>query len=508
MNIADDFREGRRVATPIWLVNSPDFRATRATLAKVRVNGEDTPPIVDWNTVQGHRGLNQQGKEAASLMGPPEETATAPVMCLNKALELPGGTMLFMVVESQRTLEDLGVAQAIANLRDPFMSDRRTLVVLGRNLKMPPLVAEDVPVLWEDLPDTGEITSIVAKLIVTANEKIAAKDPTAKPVPVADGDLERSASLLRGLNRFAIGEGFSRHLHRSGIDFAGLAENRRGVIEEGTGRALLFDRGDESFADIGGLNQIKKFAMRLAQGGMPPTALVRIEEIEKAMAGANPGASGDSGVSADQLGVLLTEMEDNGWAGLIAVGPPGSGKSLLSKAMGKAFRAPSLSLDMGAMKSSLVGSSEAKMRQTMSVLKGFAGRGAFFVATSNKLDVIPPELRRRFRYGIWMTDLPTEEERASIWKLHMARCGIPAGTQRPSDVGFTGADIRNVCELASKDRLNCSLMEASEYIVPVFRSDPDGIAKLRAAADGKYLNASAPGAYQKPAVKEGRQLSI
>ena len=63
----------------------------------------------------------------------------------------------------------------------------------------------------------------------------------------------------------------------------------------------------------------------------------------------------------------------------------------------------------------------------------------------------------------------------------------------PRSKGWTGADIRNCCEVAW--RLNISLVEASKFITPVSQSDPESIAKLRKMADGRFLSASYPGVY-------------
>ena len=233
----------------------------------------------------------------------------------------------------------------------------------------------------------------------------------------------------------------------------------------------------------------------------------RIEEIEKAMGGSGSAGLGDtSGVSQDQLGVLLTAMEDNDWTGLIMVGPAGAGKSLISKGMGNTYKVPSMNLDLGANKGSFVGQSEGKIRKTVGILKSFAGRGAFFIATSNGLASIPPELKRRFRYGTWYCDLPTAEERKSIWRINLKRFGLDARQDKPDDADFTGSDIRNVCDLAY--RLKCPLTEAVEFIVPVAKSDPAAIVRLRESAHGKYLSATTPGAYIKPEVKQGRAVVL
>lgn len=104
-----------------------------------------------------------------------------------------------------------------------------------------------------------------------------------------------------------------------------------------------------------------------------------------------------------------------------------------------------------------------------------------------------------------MFDLPTKEEREAIWQINLKRYELDANQPRPDDTDFTGSDIRNVCDLAY--RLCCPLKQARKFIVPVAKSDPAAILKLREAADGKFLSASTDandGVYRKPEKATGR----
>ena len=120
--------------------------------------------------------------------------------------------------------------------------------------------------------------------------------------------------------------------------------------------------------------------------------------------------------------------------------------------------------------------------------------------------MIPPELRRRFKAGIWFFDLPTDEEKIPIWGIHRKAYEIPKDDPKPSDEEWTGAEIRNCCEMAWA--LDTTLVEASKYILPVAKSSPDAVRKLREAASGKWFSASYEGAYQlKTFKKAGRKVN-
>ncbi len=125
--------------------------------------------------------------------------------------------------------------------------------------------------------------------------------------------------------------------------------------------------------------------------------------------------------------------------GIMLLGPPGSGKSALAKALGNETNRPTLVLDVGALMGSLVGATEANVRRALKIvdamapavlfldevekaLAGVSGSGAtdsgvgarlfgsllgwlndhtsdvFTVCTSNDISKLPPEFGRSKRF--------------------------------------------------------------------------------------------------------------
>jgi SpoVK/Ycf46/Vps4 family AAA+-type ATPase len=182
-------------------------------------------------------------------------------------------------------------------------------------------------------------------------------------------------------------------------------------------------------------------------------------------------------------------MQDFNIPGMILVGHAGTGKSEIAKGAGNVAQCPVISIDTGAMKDSLVGGSELRIRAAMDVFKAVSQGKGLFIATCNKISSLPPELRRRFTLGTFFVDLPTEEERAMIWPIWIKRFDIkPAKQPLPECDGWTGAEIKACCETAYRTGL--TLKQAAAFVVPVIKSAPEAVEALRKLASNRFIDAS------------------
>jgi len=230
--------------------------------------------------------------------------------------------------------------------------------------------------------------------------------------------------------------------------------------------------------------------------------------------------------------------------GILMLGVQGCGKSLCAKAVSNHWQLPLLRFDMGRMFGSLVGSSEENVRRAISVAesvapailwvdeidKAFAGSqgsGAtdggttarvfgtfltwlseksapvFVVATANDISQLPPELLRKGRLDeIFFVDLPSEEERTEIFRIHLAKRGRPpeqfdlAALVGPSK-DFSGAEIEEAINSALYDAFYSQqplttphILEALGQTVPLARTMDEQINRLRSWAEGRARNAS------------------
>jgi SpoVK/Ycf46/Vps4 family AAA+-type ATPase len=225
--------------------------------------------------------------------------------------------------------------------------------------------------------------------------------------------------------------------------------------------------------------------------------------------------------------------------GLLIAGIPGTGKSLTAKATATVFGRPLLKLDAGRLFGSLVGQSEANLRQVLQtaesiapcvlwideIEKGFAGSKSssssdggtgsrvfgsfiswmqektapvFVVATANDVSSLPPELLRKGRWDeLFFTDLPDAEERETIWRIQIEKHGrdpslFSTDGLAVSSEGYTGAEIEQTVVDAlykafAEDRepVTADMLSAMDETVPLSKLMADQIESLRKWAKGR-----------------------
>ncbi|GDX40067.1 hypothetical protein LBMAG21_03590 [Armatimonadota bacterium] len=481
------FKAARRVSTPLIAIRTPDPASTIETL--VCGFEENPPPFLQWDVIRGLAGVSEAGNSALALFGSEAiEVSQNPVEALILAAKLPERSILFLH-NSHRYTEQPAVAQAIWNLRDLYKSNKRTLVLLCPVLCLPAELVQDVWVLEEALPNSEQLATLVRAQYECAQATNSLPD-------LCEAVVLHAVDATIGLFAFPAEQAIALSITPDGLDIPSLWERKRQMIEQTPGLSVW--RGGETFADIGGVQNAKTFLTRLVNGKEPPRAVVFIDEIEKALA----GSMGDSsGVSQSFLGTLLSWMQDKEAQGCLFLGPPGAAKSAVAKAIGNTVGIPTISFDLSGMKASLVGESETNLRMALDVVQAVSQGRALFVATCNSLSALAPEIRRRFKEVTMFFDLPDSEERKVIWDIYLRKYGVSLDGMEdenlvlPPNEGWTGAEIKQCCELAY--RLDCSLVEASAYIVPVSKSAADQIDNLRSQAQGRFVSASYPGVFDK-----------
>ena len=478
-DFVETLKAALRVSTPLVAVRTPDPAGTVETVLGVLNGKGDETPVLHWDVMRGLAGLNEAGKSEARRVldgGDPAITSVRPSDALTLAEKLGQDAILFFA-NGQRFFTDAVVAQGIWNLRDSFKAKGCMLALLmASGSTLPPELAEDVFLMDEPLPSAEDLGRIVASTFSSAG------------LPEPDTEVSGKAiDAVIGLAAFPAEQALAMSVTKNGLDMAGLWERKRQIIEQTPGLGVW--RGGETFDQIGGVENVKAFLRAVIAGAEPPRVVVFIDEIEKHLAGTGTDLSG---VKTEMTGALLTWMQDRRADGCIFIGPPGAAKSAVAKATGNTAGIPTIAFDLAGMQSSLVGASGDRLRTALKVVDAVSQGRTLFIATCNKIATLPPELRRRFTLGTFFFDLPSVEERGTIWRIY-TRKYVTSG-EPPGDEGWTGAEIEECCRKAY--RLKIPLQEAARYIVPVSRSASEEIKSLQLQASGKFISASAPGVYQ------------
>ena len=178
--------------------------------------------------------------------------------------------------------------------------------------------------------------------------------------------------------------------------------------------------------------------------------------------------------------------------GILMLGVPGTGKSAFCKALGHETGRPTVILDVGALKGSLVGQTEERTRRALAQIdqmapcicmvdeieKALAGVQAsgqtdsgvtaglfgtllswlndhesdvFFVATCNDIRKLPPEFSRseRVRRNLLPGPARPGPEGCDLADLPGPLWAGSRSQRRPRDLDWTGAEIKACCRLAA-----------------------------------------------------------
>jgi hypothetical protein len=488
MNLTDQLTDYVHAAfSGLWVHSFEPDEAEREITQLAREHGWK---LAAWDVAGGLR--------LAPAAGGPQLEAGAgdPLAALRAlpALADPQGTALLLLHNFHRFLGNPEVVQTTFAQLVAGKQQRTFLVVLAPVVQLPVELEKLFVVLEHALPDRAQLERIARELTSDSPEDLPQGE-----------DLQRVLDAAAGLTRYEAEGAFALSLTRhNALRPQSIWELKAQALKKNN--LLTLHRGGERFDDLGGLASLKDFCLRALRPGRPVKA----------------------------RGVLL-------------LSPPGCGKSQFCRALGNEVGRPTLVLDIGALYGSLVGATEANVRQALRALdamapcvafldeieKALAGVGSsgdsgvatrlfgavltwlsdhesdvFVVATSNDISKLPPEFTRAERWdSVFFLDLPVAAEKDLIWSLYRRQFGIPESQARPDDTAWTGAEVKSCCRLAAL--LDQPLTQAAHHVVPVAVTAAEQVERLRAWASGRCLSASAPGVYRRDgesSPKPGRRV--
>ena len=225
--------------------------------------------------------------------------------------------------------------------------------------------------------------------------------------------------------------------------------------------------------------------------------------------------------------------------GVLVMGISGCGKSLSVKAVATCFGLPLYRIDMIEIFSGRHGKPEGAFVQACHMLESMApavvwfdeieaginaqakegelgrifgffltwmqekARGLFVGATANRIDLLPAEMIRKGRFDeVFFVDLPLDDERLEIFRVHLRRRGVdPTGFRmeplKKFTKGWTGAEIEQcvvsaltTARLHDRDVTDEDLFNTTARIVPLSKTMKEQVDLIRNWAFDRAVRAS------------------
>ena len=374
----------------IWIRTKEEERLEK--IIKFSCERLNIKRYASWDCVSGIKGLiNEEGNFSNNPLG-----------VLNWLKEqTPEVSTILLVKDFHKFYEDPSINRTIKELSSSLKETNHNLIISSHLFPSSEELDELMTIINLPLPNQKELKNLIKKIALNTNSNLN------------EQVLNELSSASSGLTETKVKQVTAKVLTQRGKlskeDIKDILEEKKQVIARS--EILEFFEAKSSQDDIGGLNVLKVWLNQ------------RYRAFSK---------------EAKDYGLPIPK-------GVLLVGAQGTGKSLTAKSISKSWSMPLLKLDVGRLFSSLVGSSEARTRETIlraeamspcilwidEIDKGFGGdarsdggtsqrvlaslltwmaekeSSVFVIATANAIDKLPAELLRKGRFDeIFFLDLP------------------------------------------------------------------------------------------------------
>ncbi|MGA3142326.1 MAG: AAA family ATPase [Verrucomicrobiota bacterium] len=517
MNFQTELETLIRARYPIlYIISSEEMRVQNVV---VEIAAKRQKKVFEWSyntgivpagtSIQSHKNRNVTTKD--------------PLAALDQVIEqVEPAIFIFKDFHPFLTKNNFAIVRKLKEIALHLKNSFKTIILVSPVLEIPTELEKEVTVLNYPLPAREDLNALLDKIIADVKQFAQVK------IDLDDAGRERLLQAALGLTLGEAENVFAKIIVKDerlcGDDVIEVFAEKQQIIRKSG--LLEYYTTEENFANIGGLAVLKDW--------MDKRAAAFTKE-------------------ARAFGLPAPK-------GILMLGVQGCGKSLCAKAVSTRWQLPLLRFDMGRMFGSLVGSSEENVRRAIAVAesvapailwvdeidKAFAGSqgsGAtdggttarvfgtfltwlsektapvFVVATANDISQLPPELLRKGRLDeIFFVDLPSQEERKDIFRIHLNRRGRAAdkfdlealaGASKDS----SGAEIEEAINsalydafYAKQDITTESVLATLSQTVPLAKTMDEQINRLRSWAEGRARNASVPRDTQKASTTRRMEL--
>lgn len=483
---------------PILYLTTFEYDRTKQKLRGVAKNLNKNFQFYEWNCVDGlgKRDLNEGGLKLTENVEEPEQLLKHISNQTEKA-----DNEIYVLEDFHDFITERNIKIQLRQLAEKLRFYRKHIIIVSSVLSLPIELEKYITVLEMPLPGRVDLEVVLNSVSKNAKKEID-NDLKKKLIDAALGMTVMEADLAYCLA--AVRDDFGINSPRT------VAFEKEQIIKKSG--LLDYFQVNESLKNVGGMDNLKDW----------------LEKRKQAF-----------DFKAQNWG--LAEPK-----GLLLLGVPGCGKSLTAKCIASLWNMPLLRLDIGKVFQGEVGSSENNIRRAIATaeavapcvlwideiekgLSGVQSSGAtdggttsrifstiltwmqektqpvFVVATANDISQLPPELLRKGRFDeIFFVDLPSEEDRKSIFSIHLAK-----NNQKPENFGldklakeskgFNGAEIEECVKEAmftaytenpNEPKLQIvHLLNAIKDTVPLSKTMKDQIEFLRKWANSRAKQA-------------------
>ncbi|MGL5080136.1 MAG: stress-responsive protein Ycf46 [Microcoleaceae cyanobacterium] len=469
----------------IYLITSEEERSeqTIARIAQVERQRE----VYIWTLTRGLVKCDQPRTAVQSNTVSPQ----AAIEWVIRHREPNGGGSIYVFKDLHPFKDSPEVTRCLRDAVASFRGTSKAIILMSPVHAIPIELEKEVVVLDFPLPTMEELGQVLSTQLEKARTRKVTTEAREKLLKAALGLTRDEAEKVYRKSYVT-----RKQLTESEVDIV-LTEKKQLIRRNGI---LEYIEVDETIDSVGGLEELKRwlrqrsnaFTERAREYGLPQPK------------------------------------------GMLILGVPGCGKSLIAKTTSRLWGLPLLRLDMGRVyDGSTVGRSEANLRNALKTAesispvvlfideldKSFAGGAGsadsdggtssrifgsfltwmqektspvFVMATANRVERLPGEFLRKGRFDeLFFVDLPTKEERQDIFGIHLSKrrseiARFDLDQLSTVSEGFSGAEIEQAViaamyEAFAQDRefTQLDIIAAIKSTQPLSKTMSEQIAALR-----------------------------